>query len=39
MDAFYGYITVFYQVDEKILEKYSFLKELLASELDKSTQC
>ncbi|GMB00971.1 metalloregulator ArsR/SmtB family transcription factor [Pelosinus sp. IPA-1] len=30
---------VYYQVDEKILEKYSFLKELLAKELDKSPQC
>lgn len=30
---------VYYQVDEKIIEKYSFVKELLAKELDKSPQC
>ncbi|MBP2627596.1 MAG: aseR 2 [Firmicutes bacterium] len=30
---------VYYRVDEKILERYSFLKELLAKELDKSPQC
>ncbi|MDF2564113.1 MAG: transcriptional regulator, ArsR family [Massilibacillus sp.] len=30
---------VYYRVDEKILEKYSFVNELLAKELDKSPQC
>lgn len=30
---------VYYHVDEKIFEKYSFLKELLAEELNKSQQC
>jgi len=30
---------VYYQVDERILEKYPFLKALLENELDNSTQC
>lgn len=30
---------VYYRVDEKILEKYSFVKELLEKELVKSSQC
>lgn len=30
---------VYYRVDEQALEKYSFVKELLVEELDKSPQC
>lgn len=30
---------VYYQVDKKILEEYSFVNELLSKELNKSPQC
>jgi ArsR family transcriptional regulator, arsenate/arsenite/antimonite-responsive transcriptional repressor len=30
---------VYYRVNEKILEEYSFVKDLLEKELDKSSQC
>lgn len=30
---------IYYRVDEKMLERYSFLKELLSQELAKHTQC